>query len=306
MSKPRRPRRVVSGIVLLDKPKGMTSNSALLEVRRLYQADKAGHTGSLDPMATGLLPVCLGQATKLCGYLLDADKRYLATVRLGQKTDTGDADGQVIAEADLRPISRAELVATLATFVGPQTQIPPMYSALKQGGERLYAMAREGRTVSREPREIDVRHLALVSMTEGEWVLDITCSKGTYIRVLAEDIAAQLGQLAHLVGLRRLEVEPFLGEMLTLADLQARAQKGHSALDHALLPLSMALSKWPQCRVTLEQAITLRKGQPVVAREGGHSGFVAVLDERGVLACVGEQFANGELWSRRWLQDDSA
>lgn len=307
MSAPRRPRRPVSGILLLDKPAGMSSSAATLQVRHWYRADKAGHTGSLDPMATGLLPICLGQATKLSGHLLEADKRYRATVALGAATDTGDAEGEIIATQPPRAHSIEAVRAVLQQFLGPQLQIPPMYSALKQGGQRLYALAREGQTVAREPRRIVIHALELLGATTTHWELEVHCSKGTYIRVLAEDLAAALGERAHLQALRRIAVAPFAGQMLDISMLEQAARQSLDALDALLLPLSAALEGWPKVSVTTEFAQTLRRGQPVnpggVLPPPGPCAIVAAEDQ-GKALCLGEVRADGEVWPRRWLGDD--
>lgn len=305
MSAPRRPRRVISGILPLDKPKGLSSNTALIEVRRRFQADKAGHIGSLDPMATGMLPVCLGQATKLCGHLLESDKRYLATVRLGVATDTGDAEGEPIAHSDLSGFNAAALETALRQFVGPQQQVPPMYSALKQGGVRLYQLAREGQIVDRPARPIMVHALQLQSIGADCFVVDVQCSKGTYIRVLAEDIARAMGEVAHLSGLRRLQAGPFAGEMVTLEQLDATYDVGGlAALDRLLQPLASALPGWPKVAVDSAAAVLLRRGQRVSVEGQGADALVAVVDPAGRALCLAD-LADGSLQPRRWLADDA-
>ena len=194
-------RRRVSGVLLLDKPVGISSNHALQAAKRLYRAEKAGHAGTLDPLASGLLPVLLGDATRFSGFLLNAEKGYRADVRLGAKTTTGDAEGEVL---ERRPVhaGQAEVEAVLSRFLGPQTQIPPMYSALKRNGQPLYELARRGETVEREPRNIEIFRLELQSWEPEKLVLDVSCSKGTYIRTLAEDIGEALGCGAHLIPVR--------------------------------------------------------------------------------------------------------
>jgi tRNA pseudouridine55 synthase len=308
MSAPRRPRRAVSGILLLDKPRGWTSSAATLQIRHWYRADKAGHTGSLDPLATGMLPICLGQATKLSGQLLDADKRYRATVALGAATDTGDADGEVLARQTPQQHSAEAIRAVFQRFIGPQMQVPPMYSALKQEGQRLYALAREGQTVTREPRPIVIHDLVLLDAGPERWELEVHCSKGTYIRVLAEDLAAALGERAHLQALRRVAVAPFAGPMIDLAVVEASASQGLAALDALLQPLSTALMGWPKLQVSAAQARTLRRGQPLRLQTAlpppGPCAVVAEEDE-GLAYCLAERCPNGEVWPRRWLADDT-
>jgi tRNA pseudouridine55 synthase len=217
----------VDGIVLLDKPAGLTSNVALQRARRLFRARKAGHTGSLDPLATGMLPLCFGEATKFAGHLLDADKEYRVRLCFGVQTDTADADGRVVAESDRRAVPGAELAACLARFRGEIDQVPPMYSALKSGGQRLHVLARAGREVPRAPRRVRILGLEVVTADPATPSLWVRCSKGTYIRALVEDIAAALGTLAHVVELRRLAVAPFPADgMVTLEALQAAAAAG--------------------------------------------------------------------------------
>lgn len=307
MSAPRRPRRAVSGILLLDKPAGMSSSAATLQVRHWYRADKAGHTGSLDPMATGLLPICLGQATKLSGHLLEADKRYRATVALGAATDTGDAEGEVIARQPPQAHDPEAIRAVFRRFLGPQLQVPPMYSALKHGGQRLYALAREGQTVARAPRPIVIHALELLDASPTHWELEVQCSKGTYIRVLAEDLAAALGERAHLQALRRIAVAPFSGQMQEMSVIEQAATQGLAALDALLQPLSAALVGWPKLRVDCSLAQTLRRGQPIrpagALPPPGPCAIVAAEDEAMAL-CLAEVMASGEVWPRRWLGED--
>ncbi|MGH8456021.1 MAG: tRNA pseudouridine(55) synthase TruB [Stenotrophobium sp.] len=304
MSKLRRPKRKVSGILLLDKPAGFTSNQALQRVRGLYQAEKAGHTGSLDPLATGLLPVCLGQATKLCGYLLDSDKRYLATAKLGVKTRTADADGEVVSHSDPASVTQAMLEAVLPQFTGAIRQIPPMYSALKQQGRRLYELAREGLEVERAPRDVVIHALELIAFDDGQFQIDVRCSKGTYVRTLAEDIAAAIGQCAHLTALRRLEVTPFRAPRLVLPEqLEAAAGQGFEALDALLIPSAAAFADWPSVTVDEERAHYLLRGQAVRVAGAPREGLLAVLDSVGSLLCIAQMNEDGMVAPKRWLAD---
>lgn len=304
MSKPRRPKRTVSGILLLDKPLGCSSNQALQRVRSLYQAEKAGHTGSLDPLATGLLPICLGQATKLCGYLLDSDKRYLATAKLGEQTRTGDAEGEVVARSNAIAVTQAQLEAALPKFLGTIQQVPPMYSALKQDGLRLYALAREGIEVVREPRAVTLHELKLVCFGDGFFQLEVHCSKGTYIRTLIEDIAAAMGQCAHLTALRRTEVAPFSKPpMVSLDELEQTAKEGLPALDALLCPILTAFSHWPQLTVDTAQAQALSRGCALSLSGAPQPGRYAVKDEVGAMICVAQMDESGVLAPKRWLRD---
>ncbi|MGM8900320.1 tRNA pseudouridine(55) synthase TruB, partial [Psychrobacter sp. 1Y4] len=201
----------VSGVILVDKPKGMTSQQVVSKVKYLFKSPihdskKAGHTGTLDPMATGLLPICLGEATKFSHYQLDADKSYQATILLGSQTDTGDADGQVVAQSAIPAFDDASLESIAQQFLGAQQQIPPMYSALKKDGKKLYEYARAGIEIDRPPRDITIKAIELHAIDDIQIRLTVTCTKGTYVRVLAEDIAKTLGTLGHLTALRRTQV----------------------------------------------------------------------------------------------------
>ncbi len=304
MSRPRRPKRKVNGILLFDKPVGYSSNQALQFARFRYQAEKAGHTGSLDPLATGLLPICFGHATKVSGFLLDSDKRYIATARIGEKTNTGDGEGQVVAHSDASRLTREALLTALPSFTGPIKQVPPMHSAIRLDGQRLYELARQGVEIEREAREVTIYSLELLDFAEGQVVLDVRCSKGTYIRTLLEDIAAAVGQVTHLTGLRRYEVAPFLSpRMLTVAEIEEAAKQGYTGLDALLTPLAQAFSHWPSVRVDPDRGRRLRGGQPVRVAEAPDAGSVAVLDEAGDMLCIAEMDANGMVAPRRWLSE---
>ncbi|MCU0834818.1 MAG: tRNA pseudouridine(55) synthase TruB [Chromatiaceae bacterium] len=299
--------RNVSGILLLDKPEGMTSNEALQRVKRLYQAAKAGHTGSLDPLATGLLPLCLGGATKFSAFLLDADKRYRVRVRLGVTTTTGDAEGEVLATASTEGIDGSALRAALDRFLGPIEQLPPMYSAVKHQGQRLYKLARRGIEVERTPRTVDILAIDLRELVLPEFEMDVHCSKGTYVRTLAEDIGAALGCGAHVIGLRRTGVGPFVeGEtrFLTLPELAALAEAGGEdpgALDALLLPLESALGHWPAVRLSEDAAFYLRQGQAVLVPQAPTEGLVRLYDPSKRFIGVGEILDDGKVQPKRLL-----
>lgn len=294
--------RDVSGILLLDKPGGMTSNAALQHVRRLYRAAKAGHTGSLDPLATGMLPVCLGQATKLSGLLLDADKRYRVRAAVGACTDTGDADGAVTRRSDAASLTRTALEALLPRFTGAIRQRPPMYSALKHQGQRLYALAREGVEVDREARAVTIHALQLLAFEPGGFELDVRCSKGTYIRSLVEDLAAAAGQCAHVAALRRIEAGPFReADMLSAQALEQAAERGPAVLDALLLPPLAGLAGWPRVAVAPGQAARLAQGQAVQLGPGAPAGRVAVVGGDGALLGLAEADGRGGVRPRRWL-----
>ena len=295
--------RAITGILLLDKPAGLTSNAVLQRVRRLYRADKAGHTGSLDPLATGLLPICLGEATKLSGYLLDADKRYVVRAAVGKATATGDAEGPVVRESDPAGLTRAALAALLPQFTGAIRQRPPMYSALKHQGQRLYELARQGQEVEREARPVHVASLELLDFGPGFFELDVRCSKGTYIRSLVEDLAAAAGQCAHVATLRRLEAGPFRAAgMVAPATLEQAAGQGLEALDALLLDPLAGLADWVRVTVTAPEAARLAQGQPIRLAAVPRPGPVAVVDDRPALLGLAEVDAERVLRPKRWLR----
>ena len=239
-------RAAVNGMLLLDKPAGMTSNQALQKVKRLLNAKKAGHTGALDPAATGMLPLCFGEATKVCAYLLDADKTYRVTARLGEATDTGDADGEVNDTADVPDLGFDEWQGILASFAGEIQQVPPMYSALKKDGKRLYELARKGESVERDPRPVTIHEIDLLEARGRRLVFRVRCSKGTYVRTLVEDIARAAGTVAHTAKLHREAVGSFSSEsMLDLASAERAADDGPEGLRKRLLPADEAQADWP-------------------------------------------------------------
>lgn len=253
---PKKPRDPVDGVLLLDKPVGLSSNDALLKAKRVLNAKKAGHTGTLDPFATGLLPLCFGEATKFSQDLLEADKTYEATVHLGIMTTTGDTEGEVIEQRDV-DVTREQVEAALARFRGPIFQVPPMYSALKRDGKALYEYAREGITLEREARPVTIHALSLVDYSAPYLKILVTCSKGTYVRVLGEDIGAALGCGAHLNALRRVQVGALSTErMITLEDLQA-----HPDPLSLLAPVDALLSSFPSVELTPELAKRFLNGQ---------------------------------------------
>lgn len=256
----------IDGVVLLDKPLGLSSNHALQRVRRAFNARKAGHTGSLDPLASGLLPVCLGEATKLSSYLLSADKAYRVTARIGWETTTGDAEGEVSCRSDRPMPNGQELSRLLESFIGPQKQLPPMYSALKLDGKPLYEYAREGRTVEREPRPITVYSIDRVEVGDATLTFDVAVSSGTYVRTLVEDIARAWGGCAHVAYLRRTRVGE-LGSaqpMVALDALEAVvADDPEAARQQWLRPLSMLMGDWPAVRLDASQAEAIGHGQSV-------------------------------------------
>lgn len=294
--------RPVSGILLLDKPLGLSSNHALQQVKRLYDARKAGHTGSLDPLADGMLPICLGDATKMSAYLLDADKRYSFRVRLGQTTATGDAEGEILTERPTDAVTVEHIEAVLPRFLGAIEQLPPMYSALKHQGKRLYELAREGIEVERQPRTVTIHALTLGVVDLPEFELHVHCSKGTYVRTLAEDIGEALGCGAHVVALRRTSVGPYADQpMYSMESLQAVAdQGGQAALDRLLLPVDSALAGWPEVRVGADAAFYLKQGQAVLVPKAPVDGWVRIYHGDEFLA-VGQVQDDGRIAPRRMM-----
>jgi tRNA pseudouridine55 synthase len=292
-----------SGILLLDKPLGLSSNAALQRVRTLFEREKAGHVGSLDPLATGMLPICLGEATKVAGEILAGRKCYRFTIALGARTETGDVEGAVI---ERRPVPRLEpqqIEAVLGRFLGRGQQVPPMYSALKRDGQPLYRLARAGVTVARAPRPIEVSTLRLLALAPEGLELEVLCSKGTYVRVLAEDIAAALDTLGHVSVLRREYVEPFAAEpMQSLECLGAMHARGEKPV---LLAMDAPLEHLPAVRVGPSAARRLCQGQAVPAPDAPPGARVRLYEEARFLG-IGETDAVGAVHPRRLLRLERA
>ena len=307
MGRRRKHGRDIDGILLLDKPRQLTSNEALQRVKRLYQANKAGHTGSLDPLATGLLPVCLGGATKFSTYLLDADKHYRVRIRLGVTTTTADAEGEVLETRPVEGVDEARLRAVMGHFLGPIEQLPPMYSAVKHQGERLYKLARQGIEVERQPRTVTIHRLELIDLALPELELDVHCSKGTYVRTLAEDIGAELGCGGHVIGLRRTGVGPYVEperHFVTLEEIEgliAAHEDPYPVLDSLLLPLESALEHWPAVRLTADAAFYLRQGQAVLVPQAPTEGLVRLYDPSRHFLGVGCILDDGKVQPKRLL-----
>jgi len=292
-------RQAVNGVLLLNKPSGLTSNAALQRVKRLLRARKAGHTGSLDPAATGMLPLCFGEATKISTYLLDADKCYRVVARLGEATDTGDADGRVTERAEVPALGFGEWQELLAGFVGRIEQVPPMYSALKQDGKRLYELARKGEVVERAPRTVVVRDLALAEARNSRLVFRVRCSKGTYVRTLVEDIARTAGTVAHTAALHRESVGDFRPrDMLDLVDVARLAAEGPEVLQSRLVPADRALSGLAATEVTAPEADRFLNGQRLEGEPAG-AGLVRVYGPRARFLGIAERDATGRLSPRR-------
>lgn len=287
--KPRTVFRPLNGLLLLDKPAGLSSNQALQQVRHLFRAEKAGHTGSLDPLATGLLPVCFGEATKIAGLLLGSRKAYETTAVLGATTDTDDADGITLLERGVPPLDRVTIETALATLRGRIRQRAPIYSALKQGGEPLYAKARRGEAIDAPVREVEVHRFELVAHDGARLKLHVECGSGTYVRSLVRDLGELLGCGAHVATLRRLWVEPFRApRMFTLDELRERALRGEAALDECLLPTEHGLAGFPRVELDADARSRFAHGQSVACANGS-DGLVAVFAHGGECLGLGQR-----------------
>ena len=298
----------VHGIILLDKRLGVSSNKALQEVRRLFNANKAGHTGSLDPLATGLLPLCFGEATKVSAMMLDDNKRYQVVVQLGVMTDTGDAEGEVIKTAVVPDINDDELMLSLQQFRGEIDQVPPMYSALKHNGKKLYELAREGITIERKARRISIFDLKLLASSltwqdkTNQLVLEVFCSKGTYIRSLAEDLGDALGTCGTVLALRRLEAGMFnIAQAKTIEQLTAMNAE---ELQHSLMAIDTPLQAFPAVYVSEQQAVAIKYGQSVQLVGGTIEGTVRVYQDEVFLG-LGEMLLDGKIAPKRLFNMDN-
>ncbi len=305
MARRRRKGRAVNGVLLLDKPAGITSNKALQEAKHLFRAAKAGHTGSLDPLATGMLPICFGEATKISAFLLDADKRYLVSCRLGVTTTTADADGEVLQTRACDQIRLRDVEKLKAQFTGSIVQVPPMYSAVKHQGQRLYKLAREGIEVERKPRTVQIHQLLFHSVDDCTLELEVACSKGTYVRTLVEDLGEALGCGAHVVRLRRLSVGPYHNGMVKLDDLRAaavsEAEGEFAAIDRFLLPIDSGIAHWPDIHLDPDLAFYVKQGQPVQVPHAPAHGWVRMYDQSCFLG-VGEIQDDGKVAPRRMIR----
>ena len=291
--------RDISGFVLVDKPSGPTSNQVLQRVRRLFDARKAGHTGTLDPLATGMLPICLGAATKAAALAIQADKTYEATARLGTSTDTGDSLGQPAASADTEHVVSGAVAEVCRRFIGDIEQIPPRYSALKHEGRRMYELARAGVDVPRKPRTVRIHALDVCSEQLPEFTVRVRCSKGTYIRTLIEDIAAALDTVAHVTALRRLSVDPFeAGSMVSLEALEAEPDV-ESRIAKYLLPVDIVLQHLPSIDVAPGRAAKLCQGQKVELEQAPETGKCRIYDAASAFIGIGELAPSGELFPKR-------
>lgn len=299
----RRRGRDVNGVVVLDKPRGMSSNEAVQRVKRLFGARKVGHTGSLDPLATGVLPLCLGEATKFSQYLLTSDKTYVATLRLGVSTDSGDADGTVLQEREVGAISRARIEAGLDAFRGDIEQVPSMFSAIKHQGQPLYKLARQGIEIEREARPVTIYRNEIVDFEDDRLVLEVHCSKGTYVRTIAHDLGEALGCGAHVEALRRTTAGPYReDDLVTFDELSRMADLGK--LDGLLQSVATTVGQWPPVELAGAPAFYIKQGQPVLVPHAPTEGWVRLYEQEnddGRFIGVGEVLDDGRVAPRRLI-----
>ena len=303
MSTQRRCRvRNISGIVVLDKANGLSSNAALQEVKRLYEANKAGHAGSLDPLATGVLPVCLGEATKVSQFLLDSDKCYRARIKLGIRTDTGDSEGSIIERNAGISVSRKAIERALTKFKGEIEQVPPMHSAIKMNGVPLYKLARKGIVVEREPRLVTLYQVCLVEFVNSELELEISCSKGTYIRTIADDLGQELGCGAHVIELRRTQAGVFTEKDSISAEELAleKENRGLDKIDQFLIPMDRAIQDLPEVNLPSITASHVKNGQAVLVRHLPKNGLVRMYEDELFIG-IGSIDDDGKVAPRRLI-----
>ncbi len=294
--------RKVHGILLLDKPLGISSNRALQDVKYLYKAQKAGHTGSLDPLASGLLPLCFGEATKLSAYLLDADKRYQVKIKCGTTTTTADSEGEILETYPTEQITQTLIEKIIPQFIGQQEQIPPMYSALKHEGQRLYKLARQGIEVERKKRKINIKSIDLLSCNLPFFELDVLCTKGTYIRTLAEDIGKALGSGAHVSELRRTAVGNFKStNLISIDTLKKTAEQGQEALDELLLPIDCAVDNWQSVTLNADSSYYLRQGQSIMVSNPPSDDLFRIYAESGEFLGIGHLDRDGKVAPKRLM-----
>jgi tRNA pseudouridine55 synthase len=294
----RRKGRNVHGILLLNKPAGITSNKILQQVKHLYHANKAGHTGSLDPLATGLLPLCLGEATKVSHYLLDADKHYIAECHLGVTTTTADSEGDILQQRSIDRVDAAQIEQVVQQFIGEQMQLPPMYSALKHQGQPLYKLARKGQTVEREARPVNIFAIKIIDISLPKIVMDVHCSKGTYIRTLAEDIGENLGCGAHISALHRSQVGHYQ-DMIDFETLQQASD--FAALDKFLIPIESALPHLPALYLSETLSFYIRQGQAVQIPQAPTEGWVKLFTTEQDFIGIGLVLDDGRIAPKRLM-----
>ncbi len=292
----KRIKRAVNGVLLLDKPYGFSSNQALQKVKWLYQAQKAGHTGTLDPLATGVLPICFGEATKFAQHLTDENKTYIATVKFGVTTTTGDKEGDVLNQVDCQ-VTREEIARVLPQFMGEITQVPPMYSALKVNGKPLYEYARDGVELERAPRQVTIYDLRVLACADNRAEIEVCCSKGTYIRTLGEDIGKALNVGAHLTALRRTATATYqIAHTVTVEALEQMTVEQRDAL---LLPVDTAISALPKIELHADAAYYFKQGNPVWLSGNIPAGELRIYSEAGLFLGVGQQQRDGRIAPKR-------
>lgn len=288
----------INGIFLLNKPIGVSSNHALQQVKRFFKAKKAGHTGSLDPLATGMLPICLGEATKFSHFLLDADKAYQTTAKLGIATSTGDAEGEVVQQQAIPLLTETLIKSVLQQFHGEIEQVPPMYSALKYAGQSLYKLARQGIAIERKFRRIKISSIGLLGFTADTISIEVHCSKGTYIRTLIEDIGKALATVAHVIALHRLWVAPFQNEsMIRLTELA-----DNNLIDKLLLPVDAALQSYPVIQLSILETSAIQQGKSLALKTLPPGNLFRLIDAEGHFFGVGELNTEGCLKAKRLLK----
>ncbi|MFQ6334766.1 tRNA pseudouridine(55) synthase TruB [Methylophilus sp. 3sh_L] len=292
----KRIKRAVHGVLLLDKPYGFSSNQALQKVKWLYQAQKAGHTGTLDPLATGVLPICFGEATKFAQHLTDESKTYVATVKFGVSTTTGDKEGEVVSEVACQ-VSHADITRVLPQFMGEITQVPPMYSALKVNGKPLYEYARDGVELERQPRQVTIHALRVLACEENSADIEVCCSKGTYIRTLGEDIGKALNVGAHLTALRRTATATYqIAETITIEALEQMSMEQRDAL---LLPVDTAIERLPKIALHEDAAYYFKQGNPVWLSGAIPAGDLRIYSTAGLFLGIGQQQRDGRIAPKR-------
>lgn len=288
--------RAINGLLLLDKPTGQSSNRVLQKVKHIFTAAKAGHTGTLDPLATGLLVICFGRTTKIADYLLAVDKQYRVVLKLGETTDSADSDGEILEQRDASNVTQAQILQNAAKLTGCIEQIPPMYSALKYQGSRLYELARKGIEVERKPRNVEIHSFEMINYQNDLVTMQVHCSKGTYIRTLVEDLGNMLSCGAHVVELRRTALGPFTDpKMYTISELEQLAEKGLSDLDQALLPTDHALLGWPAVSVEENQMSGMRNGHALEVPDLPAEGLVRIYDAHEQFYGIGKIREDGKM-----------
>lgn len=304
MSRKKYSGRPVNGVLLLDKPTGITSNAALQQVKRIFGARKAGHTGSLDPLASGMLPICFGEATKFSQYLLNADKKYLVTAKLGEVTTTSDSEGEVINTREVPVLSLTQIEEVLTKFRGETSQIPSMFSAIKHEGQPLYKLAREGIEVERKPRNITIYSLELTDKAQHTISLKVHCSKGTYIRNLVEDIGEQLGCGGHVIELARTEVGPYKQDAMISMDVleSLYEERDWSTLNNLLLSEDSMVEHYPRVELTDTATFYLFRGQSVQIPYSPTEGMVRLMTQTGDFVGIGEVLDDGKIAPRRLVK----